>query len=163
MRVRNGRAGWIAVASMAAWATHAGADAARSSTTTIAPPKRLELVESAAGPTGAAVDIASVPRVVRRAVVADAARRFGVAESAVVISDAEQVTWPDGSLGCPRPGRVYTQMQVAGYRLTAKTSAGELRYHADTRGNAVTCGASTQPRDPGMEPGTQPPGSTPDR
>ena len=46
----------------------------------------------------------SVPREVRRAVVADAARRFKVAESAVVLTQAEQVTWNDGSLGCPQPG-----------------------------------------------------------
>ena len=83
---------------------------------------------------------ASMPRAVRRAVVADAARRFKVAESAVVLARAEQVTWSDGSLGCPEPGRMYTQMLVPGFRVTATTTAGQMLYHTDTRGNVVTCG-----------------------
>ena len=105
----------------------------------VSPPKRLEALASPGEPPGTAVSIASVPRTVRQAVVADAARRFTVAESAVVVSDAEQVTWPDGSLGCPQPGMMYTQTLVPGFRLTAKTTGGSLRYHADTRGNLVTC------------------------
>ena len=81
-----------------------------------------------------------MPRDVRRAVVADAARRFKVPESAVVLTHAEQLTWSDGSLGCPEPGQFYTQMLVPGFRVVAKTSAGEL-YHTDARGNVKTCGA----------------------
>jgi hypothetical protein len=84
--------------------------------------------------------LASVPREVRRAVVADAARRFKVAESAVVLSRAEQVTWNDGSLGCPQPGQMYTQMLVSGFRIWATTSAGKMEYHTDAHGAAVTCG-----------------------
>jgi hypothetical protein len=80
-----------------------------------------------------------MPEAVRRAVVADAATRFNVSPNDVVLTRAEQVTWPDGSLGCPRPGRVYTQMLVPGFRVVAKTTAGELLYHTDGRGNAVNC------------------------
>ena len=105
----------------------------------ISPPKRLEVPTTPGGPAGAAINVAAVPRAVRQSVVADAARRFAVAESAVVVVDAEQVTWPDGSLGCPQPGMMYTQALVPGYRLTAKTTEGSLRYHTDARGNVVTC------------------------
>jgi hypothetical protein len=106
----------------------------------IAPPKRLpEIVAAPATPAGEPVNVAAMPREVRRAVVADAARRFKVPESAVVLTRAEQLTWSDGSLGCPEPGRVYTQMLVPGFRVVAKTSAGELTYHTDALGNAVTC------------------------
>jgi len=118
------------------------------------------------------VNTANMPRLVRRAVVADAARRFQVAESAVVLGSAEQVTWGDGSLGCPQPGRSYTQMLVEGYRVTATTAAGRMLYHTDTRGNVVTCSlAVRQPQPPddaargtGAEPRTQPPAKdAPDR
>src|SRR5688500_14026320 len=42
---------------------------------------------------GQLVAISDVPREVRRAVVADAARRFRVAESSVVLAGAEALTW----------------------------------------------------------------------
>ena len=107
----------------------------------IAPPTRIpDVLESLPEPAGTAVPSAAVPQAVRRAVVADAAKRFKVAESAVVLTRAEQVTWSDGSLGCPEPGRYYTQNLVPGYRIAAKTSAGELIYHTDSRGNVVSCG-----------------------
>jgi hypothetical protein len=107
----------------------------------VMPPTRLPYVtESEGGPAGIPVASASVPRAVRRAVVADAARRFKVDESAVVLVRAEQVTWPDASLGCPEPGMAYTQMLVAGFRIVAKTTEGELTYHADERGRIALCG-----------------------
>ena len=107
----------------------------------IAPPARIrDAIETPPGPAGEPVNTSAMPREVRRAVVADAARRFNVPESAVALTGAEQVTWSDGSLGCPEPGRFYTQMLVPGFRVVARTSAGELTYHTDGRANAVTCG-----------------------
>src|SRR6188508_1760077 len=140
----------------------------------IAPPQRIPDVAipgvglDGAQPTGESVNTASMPRVVRRAVVADAARRFQVAETAVVLANAEQVTWGDGSLGCPQPGRSYTQMLVEGYRVTATTAAGRLLYHTDTRGNVATCASPPRSQRPddaargtGAEPRTQPPAKDP--
>jgi hypothetical protein len=112
--------------------------------TGMAPPARIppsaETISPA--PAGTPVGIAAVPREVRRAVVADAAKRFGVAESAIVLTRAEQVTWNDGSLGCPEPGRMYTQSLVPGYLVIAKTTEGELPYHTDSRSLVVSCGSS---------------------
>jgi hypothetical protein len=106
----------------------------------VAPPTRIpDPPAQPAAAAGESVTVASVPREVRRAVVADAARRFKVTESAVVLSRAEWVTWSDGSLGCPRPGQMYTQMLVSGYRILATTSAGQLEYHTDAQGFATTC------------------------
>ena len=42
----------------------------------------------------------------------DAARRTGLAPEALELVSAESVTWPDGSLGCPQPGLLYTQVLV---------------------------------------------------
>ena len=141
----------------------------------IAPPTRIpEVVPDTAQPAGTPVNAAEVPRAVRRAVVADAARRFNVAESAVVLVSAEKVTWGDGSLGCAEPGQMYTQALVSGYRITARTQEGQMRYHTDDRGTVVTCGADRYrpgkknlpagPAGTGAEPRTQPPaGTAPDR
>ncbi|HEU5135518.1 MAG TPA: hypothetical protein VFU13_10285 [Steroidobacteraceae bacterium] len=139
----------------------------------IAPPTRIPDVV-AAQPAGERVDIANVPRAVRRAVAADAARRFAVSENDVVLVNAERLTWSDGAMGCPEPGQTYTQMLVPGFRITAKTAAGQMLYHTDSRGTAVTCAAShfqtgpkqlpAHPAATGAEPRTHPPQpATPDR
>jgi len=134
---------------------------------TIAPPARIPDPVVSQAPAGERVDIASVPRGVRRAVVADAARRFALSENEVVLVDAERVTWSDGSMGCPEPGTMYTQMLVSGFRVSAKTSAGQMQYHTDSRGSVVTCAAGhfqpgpkqlpAHPSGTGAEPRTQPP------
>lgn len=113
--------------------------------TGIAPPTRIPAAAAPAGPAGEVIPTADVPREVRRAVVADAAKRFKVAESAVVVTQAEKVTWSDAALGCPEPSRMYAQMLVDGYRLVAKTTAGSFTYHTDGGGNVVSCaGAARQ-------------------
>lgn len=138
----------------------------------IAPPKRIpDILEEPAQPKGQVVSSASVPREVRRAVVSDAAKRFQVPENAVVLAQAERVTWSDGSLGCPQPGMGYTQALVPGYRVTAKTASGQFVYHTDEHGNVVSCGSL--PRRPralppesggaGDQPRTQPPAGSIDR
>jgi hypothetical protein len=104
-----------------------------------APPTRIPAPPLNDQPAGQAVSTTAIPIDVRRAVVADAAKRFKVAESAVVLTSAEQVTWPNGALGCPEPGMVYTQALVPGFRLVAKTSAGELLYHTDALGHVRNC------------------------
>ncbi len=70
---------------------------------------------------------------------ADAARRFGQPPSTFTLVSAEPVTWRDGSLGCPQPGRVYTQALVAGWRIRLRGPNGELDYHARTNGVPVLC------------------------
>lgn len=108
----------------------------------IAPPTRIPDAARTATPVGDPVSTTAMPEAVRRAVVADAATRFKVSPNEVVLTRAEKVTWPDGALGCPRPGRSYTQMQVPGFRVLAKTTGGELLYHTDGRGSVVNCATS---------------------
>jgi hypothetical protein len=109
--------------------------------TGVAPPTRIpDAATISPLPEGTPVATADVPRAVRRAVVADAAKRFKLAESGVVLLRAEQVTWSDGSLGCAEPGVMYTQSPVPGYLIVAKTDAGELAYHTDSRSLAKSCG-----------------------
>jgi hypothetical protein len=137
---------FLLIASGLAIAAAGGRDGA-SASRAIAPPTRIPYPPpEAAQPAGQPVPIAEVPRAVRRAVVADAARRFEVAVSAVVLSKAERVTWPDAALGCPEPGHDYSQAHVPGFRLVARTRAGELAYHTDSRGEVRNCAPPAERR-----------------
>ncbi len=70
---------------------------------------------------------------------AEAAREFSVAPESLVVLSAEAVAWPDGSLGCPQPGRMYTQALVPGYRVRLQGPSGPLDYHAGARGSLFRC------------------------
>lgn len=70
---------------------------------------------------------------------AEAARRFGQAPAAFTLISAEPVTWRDGSLGCPQPGRTYTQALVPGWRVRLQGPNGELDYHASANGAPLLC------------------------
>lgn len=74
-----------------------------------------------------------------RAAVADLARRLGVDEDAIVVVGVEEVMWRDGSLGCPEPGRVYTQALVEGERIVLSVDGREYAYHAGRDGEPFYC------------------------
>ncbi|RPI14291.1 MAG: hypothetical protein EHM60_07110 [Lysobacterales bacterium] len=74
-----------------------------------------------------------------REVIADAASRTGLASEALVVERAEAVTWPDGALGCGKPGVVYTQALVPGYRVVIRAGEERLSYHANRKGYWTYC------------------------
>ena len=82
-------------------------------------------------PTGSNVEIA----------VADLATRLDVDPSEVQIVSVEEVTWPDGSLGCPRPGMRYTQALVNGQRIILAVDGDEFAYHSGRGGEPFYCPA----------------------
>lgn len=69
----------------------------------------------------------------------DAAQRTRRDMAHLRVTLAEAVTWPDGSLGCPQPGRQYTQVLVDGYRIRILAGATTLEYHASVRGQPFLC------------------------
>lgn len=69
----------------------------------------------------------------------DLAARLGVEESTIQIATVEWVVWPDGSLGCPQPGMVYTQVQVDGYRILLVTGETEYAYHGGGNRGPFLC------------------------
>jgi hypothetical protein len=88
----------------------------------------------------------AVPAELLRATRADLDARLAAAKlqaGAVRVLVAEAVTWNDGSLGCPRPGVMYTMALVPGYRLVyaVVVGAGERQYayHAGRNGNFQFC------------------------
>lgn len=71
----------------------------------------------------------------------DAARRTNIDRTKLTLLSAESVTWSDGSLGCPEPGKAYTQALVPGFRIRIKAGAEALDYHAGRRGLPMLCPA----------------------
>jgi len=78
------------------------------------------------------------PRLVRD-VKLNLGRRLGVDISEIKLGDIASATWPDLSLGCPRPGRVYGQAIVPGYRITLSAGGRDYVYHTDARTRFVIC------------------------
>lgn len=60
--------------------------------------------------------------------VADLAGRLGVDPSTITPVSARTVTWPDGAIGCPKPGMMYTQVQVDGAEIILEASGVSYRY-----------------------------------
>ncbi len=73
------------------------------------------------------------------AIRADAAKRAGVPPEQVRLLGRDSVTWPDGGLGCPEPGLMYTQALVPGYRYRVQAGSAVIVYHASRKGAWVWC------------------------
>jgi hypothetical protein len=69
-----------------------------------------------------------VPAEAFEAILADAAAAAAVDRSDLRVVRASSVRWPDGSLGCPDPGMVYTQALVDGWQLVLGVGDRELDY-----------------------------------
>src|SRR3569833_4073878 len=74
----------------------------------------------------------------------------GVSAADVKVISAEAVNWPNGALGCPKPGRMYTQAIVPGYRILLEAGGKRFTYNASTRGSYKRCdnalGGAFKPR-----------------
>jgi hypothetical protein len=110
-----------------------GGDGAGSAPTSV-PETRATASPDTTGSTSPASTVGEQEAVVDQAV-ADLAERLSVDPAEIEVASFEQVTWNDGSLGCPQPGEMYTQALVEG-TLTVLTADGEeYRYHSG-RGDA---------------------------
>lgn len=80
-----------------------------------------------------------VPEDLLASIRADAAARAGIDVDSPTVIRAEAVAWPDGSLGCPQPGVVYTQALVPGYWVVLSQGGREYDYRATARGYFRRC------------------------
>jgi hypothetical protein len=67
------------------------------------------------------------------------ASQKGLAAKDVKVVSAEAVNWPNGALGCPKPGSMYTQAIVPGYRVVLEAGGERFNYHASKRGQFKLC------------------------
>ena len=123
-------------------------DAASSGTTGVAapgdredPPEPEDLPEpvtttAPAGVTG------EVPPSLLALVLDDLTARTGPTADQAVVTIAESITWPDGSLGCPSPDQIYEMAPVAGYRVLLQAAGSSYDYHLAASGYFVLCSAA---------------------
>jgi hypothetical protein len=62
--------------------------------------------------------------------IADLAERMGYAPEEIEIMRFENVTWRNGSLGCPLPGMMYTQALVDGSLIELSAGGKIYSYHS---------------------------------
>jgi hypothetical protein len=93
--------------------------------------------------------VTEVPKEVIAKARASLAQQVGAqaADSARVLT-AEQVMWPNGAMGCPQPGRMYTQALVPGYRVVFDAGGQEYAYHASRTGDFKYCRQPAPPAGP---------------
>ncbi len=73
-------------------------------------------------------DLANYPPV--QQATADLAQRLDVDPDAIEILRVEEVTWPDGGVGCPEPGMAYTQALVPGQFIQLEVDGVTYNYHS---------------------------------
>jgi hypothetical protein len=61
----------------------------------------------------------------------DLAKRLGIDERQVKRVSVEPRTWPDASLGCPKPDTMYAQVETPGYLIELEAAGKKHRYHSD--------------------------------
>jgi len=71
--------------------------------------------------------------------VADLSARTGIAEDAIVVSEARVVQWGSGAIGCPKEGMNYTQAIVPGVLVILETEGEFYRYHGRSEADLLYC------------------------
>lgn len=69
----------------------------------------------------------------------DLAKLLNTSTDQIEIIKTSEIVWPDSSMGCPSPGKAYTQMKIPGYRIWLKAENVEYVYHAGTNGQVIYC------------------------
>jgi len=62
--------------------------------------------------------------------VSDLAGRLDQSSDAIDVLDAREVTWRDGSVGCPTHGMAYTHALVPGFLVVLRSGDSSYRYHS---------------------------------
>ena len=81
------------------------------------------------------------------ATVTDLAQRLRIPVSEVCVAEARTVVWPDRSLGCPRPGMLYPQVQQDGVFIRLEALGRSYPYHGGGSRVPFLCD-SPERRDP---------------
>lgn len=80
-----------------------------------------------------------VPAEMLDPVLRDAAALSGVGMNDLEVIRSQAMEWPDGSLGCPRPGEEYIQVIVPGYWVEIDGPDRRYDYRLDQQGNFRLC------------------------
>lgn len=78
-----------------------------------------------------------VPQAIIDNAIEDAANRAGADPAEITVVLAEAKDWPDGALGCPEPGTMYTQVITPGYQVVVQAGAVQYDYRASSASSDV--------------------------
>ena len=73
--------------------------------------------------------------------------RIGVDVEDIELVSLLEVTWRDGSLGCPEDGVAYTQALVPGQQMILRVNGEDYYYHSGKSGEFSYCGDPVPPLD----------------
>ena len=76
---------------------------------------------------------------IAQAAIRDLTARLGVAEQDIEVMEVRDVQWPDGALGCPEEGKMYTQAVVDGSQVILGAGDRVYDYHAGADGQPFLC------------------------
>lgn len=114
-------------------ATSTIAPSSTTSSTTMAstvPPTTGPTTEDTMDPnTNPSVPASVLDSEIVRTAIADLSERTGADASVIEVLSVEEVEWPDGSIGCPQPGMVYTQALVNGTKIVLEFDGVTYDYH----------------------------------
>jgi hypothetical protein len=79
----------------------------------------------------------------------DLAQRLSIPYTRIELMDAQEVIWPDSSLGCPQPGMFYAEVLTPGYLILLRADGHDYEYHAGRSSDIFYCEKPTPPV-PGM-------------
>ncbi|WP_420632038.1 hypothetical protein [Candidatus Leptofilum sp.] len=77
----------------------------------------------------------------------DLSQRLGVAVEDIELVSLLEVTWRDGSIGCPEEGVAYTQALVDGQQLILQAEGTDYYYHSGKGGVFTYCNDPVPPLD----------------
>ncbi len=85
------------------------------------------------------------PEDVLSPIIADVAERTGAEPAEIEVLRSQSITWNDGSLGCPKPGMVYTQALVESYWVVLSYQGQEFDYRVNEHEAFFLCEEPTLP------------------
>lgn len=85
------------------------------------------------------------------AAIADLTKRQGVKSEEITVVSNDEVTWRDGSLGCPEPGKMYSMALVDGVRIVLEAGGKSYSYHGGKTGSVKYC---ENPQEPAPDKGS---------
>lgn len=96
--------------------------------------------------------IGEVPAEILDPIIKELAGTTGTPTTDIIVIRAQEVVWNDGSLGCSKPGVLYTQAEVDAYWIVLEVAGKKFDYRATNAGYFFLCENGLPPISPPVTP-----------
>lgn len=69
----------------------------------------------------------------------DLGKTLAIPADQISVLDTREIIWPNDALGCPAPGKTYSQGKVPGYQINLEANNQQYEYHTDLNGKVLLC------------------------